>query len=132
MSTASEIALASSAHDEGAPEPAAPPTVTIIVNSYNGADFLAATLESALAQTYTDWELLLFDDCSTDGSADVFHGYQDPRLRYVLAERPMNLSEARQAALGLARGTWVAFLDQDDIWHPDKARPADDHRRARQ
>ncbi|MBK8959386.1 MAG: glycosyltransferase family 2 protein [Proteobacteria bacterium] len=96
------------------------PRVTIIVNCYNGAEFLAEALDSALAQTYTDWELLLYDDCSTDGSAAVFERYSDARLRYVRAPRLLNLSQARQAALVLAHGEWIAFLDQDDIWLPDK------------
>lgn len=96
------------------------PRVTVIINCYNGAEFLAQAVESALSQTYTDWELLLFDDCSTDHSAEVFRRYNDSRLHYVLAPQPLNLSQARQAALALARGEWVAFLDQDDVWHADK------------
>lgn len=99
-------------------EPA--PRVSIIVNAYNGEAFLAEALDSARAQTHQDWELVLWDDVSTDGSAEVFHSYDDPRFRYFLAPEHTPLGVARHMAIGEARGEWLAFLDQDDIWSPDK------------
>jgi len=96
------------------------PKVTIILNCLNGEAFLAEALDSAIAQTFTDWELVLFDDLSTDGSPELFKSYDEPRFRYVLAEKQLDLTAAREAAISHARGQWLAFLDQDDIWLPDK------------
>jgi glycosyltransferase involved in cell wall biosynthesis len=73
-----------------------------------------------LAQSFADWELILWDDCSTDGSAGVCARYTDPRLRYVRADARVSIAEARNQAIAIARGEWLAFLDQDDIWLPRK------------
>lgn len=96
------------------------PRVTVIINCWNGEDYLAEALDSVLDQTFEDWDLVLFDDRSTDSSASILHAYSEPRFRYVLAEKQLDLTAAREAALEYARGEWVAFLDQDDIWLPDK------------
>jgi serine acetyltransferase len=90
------------------------------VNCYNGEAFLREALESVLAQTYTDWELILWDDQSTDGSVAVFKSYPEPRFKYVSAERHVPLGEARDLAIRQATGGWLAFLDQDDLWHAEK------------
>jgi glycosyltransferase involved in cell wall biosynthesis len=96
------------------------PTVSIIMNVRNGAATLRAALESAFNQTYRDWELIVWDDRSSDDSANVVAEFEDPRLRYFLAPHRTPLGQARESALGLARGEWLAFLDQDDIWLPSK------------
>jgi glycosyltransferase involved in cell wall biosynthesis len=96
------------------------PRVSVIVNIKDGARFLAAALDSALAQTFTDWELIAWDDCSHDASADIVRRYQDPRVRYFLSPAEIPLAEARAQAIAQARGEWLAFLDQDDLWTPDK------------
>ena len=96
------------------------PLVTVIVNLYNGEATVAEAIDSVLAQTFSDWELLIWDDCSTDGSADIVHRYTDARIRYVRSDTWVSLGQARQAAIDLARGEWIAFLDQDDLWLPDK------------
>ncbi len=96
------------------------PAVSIIMNVRNGAPFLREALDSVMAQTFTDWELVVWDDCSTDGSAQVVAEYQDPRIRYYLSAEDTPLGPAREAAIARARGTWLAFLDQDDIWLPEK------------
>ena len=96
------------------------PAVSIIVNIRNGAATLHAALASALAQTFQDWELIVWDDCSTDDSAQVVAGFSDSRIRYFLAPQPTPLGQARNAAMRQARGEWLAFLDQDDIWLPRK------------
>jgi len=99
------------------------PPVTIIINLYNGAATLAEAIDSVLAQiplSGTDWELLIWDDCSTDGSAEVVHRYGDQRIRYVCSDVQVPLGQARQRAIDAARGDWIAFLDQDDIWLPRK------------
>ncbi len=97
-----------------------PPHFSIIMNVYDGEPYLRVAIESVLAQTFADWELIIWDDRSTDGSAAICKSYSDPRIRYVLAEEHVPVSLARERAIGLARGTWLAFLDQDDIWLPRK------------
>lgn len=96
------------------------PLVSIIVNCLNGEAYIAAALDSALAQSFEDWELILYDDQSTDGSAEIFHSYADPRFRYIFAKKPLELTQARDEAIRHSCGEWVAFLDQDDLWMPDK------------
>lgn len=96
------------------------PLVTIIINAFNGERTLSETIDSALAQTFNDFELLIWDDCSSDNSAGVVSEYDDPRIRYVRSEAQVPLGQARQAAISAAQGKWVAFLDQDDLWLPQK------------
>ena len=96
------------------------PLVSIIMNVRNGERFLGEALESVLAQTFTDWELIAWDDCSTDNSAAIVQGFQDRRIRYFLAPEHTSLGRARELAIQQAQGEWLAFLDQDDIWLPRK------------
>lgn len=95
------------------------PPVSVIVCAYNGAGFLAATLDSALAQTWSAFELIVIDDGSTDGSPDLLRQYTDPRLRTIRQEN-RGAAAALQAGIDVARGKYVALLDQDDLWEPDK------------
>lgn len=94
--------------------------ITIIINCLNGEDFLEEAIDSVLKQTFKNWELVLFDDRSTDRSAEIFNSYNDPRFHYILAERRMDLTPAREEAIKLTSGEWIAFLDQDDVWLPNK------------
>src|ERR1017187_9904571 len=96
------------------------PTVSIIMNVRNGAATLREALESAFAQTYRDWELIVWDDCSSDDSAKIVAQFSDARLRYFLAPEDTSLGQARELAMRKAQGEWLAFLDQDDIWLPRK------------
>ncbi len=96
------------------------PTISIIMNIWNGAPYLKEAIDNVLSQSYTDWELIAWDDCSTDASAEVVRSYTDPRIRYFCAEERVPLGRARHLALREVRGEWVAFLDQDDVWHPKK------------
>ena len=96
------------------------PSVTIIMNVRNGADTLEEAIESALAQTFSNWELVVWDDCSTDRSAEIVRRFTDPRIRYLLAPADVPLGKARDQAIRMARGEWLAFLDQDDVWLPRK------------
>jgi glycosyltransferase involved in cell wall biosynthesis len=96
------------------------PAISIIMNVRNGAATLRDAMQSVLAQTFADWELIVWDDCSTDDSAEIVSGFRDNRIRYVLASQQTALGAAREAAIGMARGEWLAFLDQDDIWLPQK------------
>jgi glycosyltransferase involved in cell wall biosynthesis len=96
------------------------PAVTVIINLYNGEATLAEAVDSVVAQTFVDWELLIWDDCSTDGGFEVVHRYSDQRIRYIRSDVQVPLGRARQQAINAARGDWIAFLDQDDVWLPRK------------
>ncbi len=95
--------------------------VSIIMPSYNTADFIVQTLESVLAQTYSEWELIIVDDCSADDTDTVLAPYlSDGRIRYLKNEKNSGAACSRNYALREARGKWIAFLDSDDIWMPEK------------
>jgi glycosyltransferase involved in cell wall biosynthesis len=99
------------------------PKISIVTISYNRAGFLPEALESAIAQTFTDWELLIVDDGSTDNTREVAEGFiaKDERIRYYKNETNLKISRSRNRGLELARGKYVAMLDSDDIWcDPDK------------
>jgi glycosyltransferase involved in cell wall biosynthesis len=103
------------------------PLVTAIVIFLNEERFLAEAIESVLAQTYPDWELILVDDGSTDRSSGIAQAYaarQPERIRYVEHEGHVNRGMGASRNLGLdhARGTYIGFLDADDVWMPDKLR----------
>ncbi len=95
--------------------------VSIITPSYNTARFIEETIQSVLSQTYTDWEMLIVDDCSTDNTDEVVAPYlADPRIRYLKNEKNSGAAVSRNYALREAKGKWIAFLDSDDLWAPDK------------
>lgn len=94
--------------------------VSIIMPSYNTRDYIGASIESVLAQTYENWELLIVDDCSTDDTDAVVAKFTDPRIRYLKNERNSGAAVSRNYALREARGRWIAFLDSDDLWEPEK------------
>jgi len=96
------------------------PLVSIIMNVRNGAAFMREALDSVMAQTFTDWELIVWDDCSTDDSSAIVAAYADPRVRYFLSPEETPLGQARNNAIRLATGKWLAFLDQDDLWTSTK------------
>jgi glycosyltransferase involved in cell wall biosynthesis len=96
------------------------PAVSIIMNVRNGALFLREALDSVLAQSFQDWELIAWDDRSTDNSSRITAEYLDPRIRYFLSPQDTPLGEARNGAIRQAKGQWLAFLDQDDVWLPGK------------
>ena len=94
--------------------------VSIITPSYNTARFVAETINCVLAQTYTNWEMIIVDDCSTDDTDAVVSGFSDPRIRYLKNEKNSGAAVSRNRALREAKGKWIAFLDSDDLWEPDK------------
>lgn len=95
--------------------------VSIIMPSYNTAQYIAASIRSVQAQTYENWELLIVDDCSTDNSDAVVAPFlSNARIRYLKNEVNSGAAASRNYALREARGRWIAFLDSDDLWHPEK------------
>src|SRR4029077_1140213 len=96
------------------------PTVSVAICLLNSSRFIDETLESVFTQTFADYEIVLVDDGSTDGCADAIERrYQDRRLR-IVRQPHQGLSIARRATIAAASGEYVAFLDHDDIWFPDK------------
>lgn len=96
------------------------PHISVIINVLDGEATLAQAIDSVLAQTVSDFELLIWDDASTDSSSELVGKYHDTRIRYFRSDMRVSLGRARQAAIELAQGQWIAFLDQDDIWLPRK------------
>ncbi len=94
--------------------------VSIVMNIRNGEMTLREAMDSALAQTFREWELIAWDDRSTDASASIVADYHDERIRYFISPEDVSLGKARSDAIRQARGEWVAFLDQDDVWLPRK------------
>lgn len=95
--------------------------VSIIMPSYNTASFIAESIQSVLAQSYKDWELIIVDDCSPDNTDDVVRPYlSDERIKYLKNEKNSGAAVSRNRALREAKGKWIAFLDSDDLWMPDK------------
>ncbi len=89
--------------------------------SYNTAEYIAQSIESVIAQTYSNWELIIVDDCSTDNTDEVIKKYlSDERITYFKNERNSGAAVSRNKALREAKGRWIAFLDSDDLWLPEK------------
>ena len=95
------------------------PKVSIIINCHNGEKYLQEAIESVYAQTFRDWEIIFYDNASVDGSAEIAKRC-DEKLRYFRGETLIPLGAARKTAVLLATGEWVAFLDCDDRWCPEK------------
>jgi glycosyltransferase involved in cell wall biosynthesis len=97
-----------------------PIVVSAIMATYNGAEFIAAAVDSILAQTFSDWELIIVDDGSTDDTADVLGRYRDPRITIHSLPHNVGRAAARNVALDLARGRYIAPADSDDISLPER------------
>lgn len=97
-------------------------TISIIVPVYNAGAYIRETVEMVRRQTWTDWELLLVDDCSGDNSREVIRSccQTDPRIRLIEKKKNEGAAKARNTGLEQAAGRYIAFLDADDIWKPEK------------
>ena len=96
--------------------------ITVITPSYNAEDFICETIKSVQAQTYQNWELIIVDDCSTDYTSVLAKDYaaKDPRIKVIKAPVNGGVAKARNIGLEHATGEYIAFLDSDDLWKPDK------------
>lgn len=96
--------------------------VSIITPTYNCAKFIARTIESVQAQTYQNWEMIIVDDCSKDNTKEIVEKYMrtDSRIKYHLLSVNSGAAVARTTAMKLANGSYMAFLDSDDVWASDK------------
>lgn len=94
--------------------------VSIITPTYNCGKYIGETIKSVLAQTYTNWEMLIIDDCSTDNTREIVANFKDLRIKYYCLDNNSGAAICRNTALKMARGRWIAFLDSDDVWLPRK------------
>ena len=95
------------------------PTVTVVMPVYNTARYVQSAIDSVLAQTFTDFELLIVDDAGTDNSILLCRAYDDPRIR-IISQENRGLAGARNTGIRNAAGLYIALLDSDDLWEPDK------------
>jgi GT2 family glycosyltransferase len=98
----------------------ASPVVSVIIASYNRSDYLREAIESVFRQTWSDWELLIADDGSDEPTRTYLESLADPRVRIIWLQHTGNPSFVRNAAIKVARGQYLALLDSDDRWMPDK------------
>ena len=96
------------------------PLVSVVMPAFNVERYIAEAVGSVVSQTYENWELLIIDDCSTDGTLKVLEGFDDPRIRILKNDRNRRTSYTRMRGIHEASGEWIAFLDGDDKWDPSK------------
>jgi teichuronic acid biosynthesis glycosyltransferase TuaG len=96
--------------------------VSIVMPAYNCSNFIGNAIDSVIDQTYQNWELIVVDDCSTDNTAEVVKAYmsKEPRIKYYKLNKNSGAAVARNKAVDIAKGKYVAFLDSDDVWFPEK------------
>lgn len=96
--------------------------VSIIMPAYNCEDFISSSLDSVIAQTYKNWEIIVVDDCSTDQTATIVNHYRniDDRIKYFKLEKNSGAATARNTGTTIAKGSYIAFLDSDDLWFSEK------------
>ena len=94
--------------------------VSIIMPSYNTGKFIQETINSVINQTYSNWELIIVDDCSTDNTDEIVKNINDSRIVYLKNGKNNGAAVGRNKALKEAKGRWIAFLDSDDLWVPQK------------
>lgn len=96
--------------------------VSVITPAYNASSYLADTIRSVQSQTYTDWEMIIVDDCSKDDTYSIALAFAqaDNRIKVIRHQENGGVAVARNTALDAAKGQYIAFLDSDDLWMPDK------------
>lgn len=95
--------------------------VSIIMPSYNSGKYIEESIKSIQAQTYSEWELIIVDDCSTDNTVEIITDFLvDERIRFLKNDKNSGAAVSRNYALREAQGKWIAFLDSDDVWLPEK------------
>jgi len=94
--------------------------VSIITPSYNASKFIEECIRSVLDQSYTNWELIIVDDCSSDNSCEMIRKYNDKRIQLFELDSNVGAAEARNVAIRKAKGKYIAFLDSDDLWESQK------------
>lgn len=100
----------------------AEPLVSVIIPAYNSSMFISHAVNSVVNQSYTNWEIIIIDDCSTDDTADIINGFvkSDERIFSISNECNLGVSKSRNLGIERSTGDFIAFLDADDVWHKDK------------
>ena len=98
------------------------PLVSIVIPTYNYANYLGRALQSVLDQTYKNWEAIVIDNHSTDDTSKVIDRYKNPRIKHIKINNYGVIAKSRNAGILAAKGEWIAFLDSDDWWVADKLR----------
>ena len=96
------------------------PTVSVLMNCYNGEEFIRESIDSVLSQTFEDFELVIWDNLSNDNSWQIINDYKDNRIIPIRAREHTSLAEARRLAFEHLRGKWIGILDVDDLWRKNK------------
>ncbi|MEZ4618581.1 MAG: glycosyltransferase family 2 protein [Caldilineaceae bacterium] len=96
------------------------PKVSVVIPAYNGGEYLAEAIQSVLDQSYPHFELIVVDDCSPAGASEIMARFSDPRLRFIVQSENLGAVAARKTGVDAATGEIIAFLDQDDLFHPEK------------
>jgi len=96
------------------------PLVSIMMPAYNAGKYIRRAIESVLVQTYENWELIIVDDCSTDNTYEIAASYKDRRIRIFRNDVNIGPGPSRNEAIKNSRGEWLAYLDADDIWLPER------------
>ena len=96
------------------------PVVSIIMNCHNGQKFLSDAIQSVINQSFKNWELIFWDNSSSDNSRNILKSFSDKRIKYFFSNKFCNLYEARNLAVKECKGKYITFLDTDDLWLKDK------------
>ncbi len=94
--------------------------ISVVIPTYNRPELLNNSINSVLSQTYRDFELIVIDDCSSDNTPDVLEGFRDERLRVIRNSSNKGIAAVRNISVSNSQGKYIAFLDDDDEWLPDK------------
>ena len=96
------------------------PLVSVVIPCYNGSEFIGDAIGTVSSQSYENWEIIVIDDSSEDGSVDVVGGFEDDRIRLLSHSENKGIAATRNTGIEAASGEFVAFLDQDDLWDERK------------
>lgn len=96
--------------------------VSIITPAYNSSEYIREAIESVIAQTYKNWEMIIVDDASQDNTYEILNNYanKDKRIKPIFLEKNCGAAYARNRAIECAQGRYIAFLDSDDLWKKEK------------
>ena len=96
------------------------PLISIIINCFNGEKFLSQSIKTVFDQTYSNWEIIFWDNKSTDKSKEIIKSFKDSRIKYFYSKKFNTLYKSRNLAINKAKGDYICFLDTDDLWKKEK------------